>query len=348
MGANSKAPEDVAREPHPLLAQVRGKFKKAKPTAVPRIPLDQRLVDPSSLEKEESLESTPSPARTTNPDDPNEDDEMQAGGNQDAASASNSSDNNSSSASVIDEDLFIDKLVQLVSIGELSTKEEVLDVYLNNFGDYPEVSVDFVYNLTRRLAQRPETPFETIIKDYQEKQDDLMAEQRSIIRNEMANLHRIMADQTANNSAEIAKAMQAACDLKDKELILLRTELKRLKLANTLLNTDHALLKQKLAAQNLCNEKDSVIFLMEEKIELHRDAIQTQGLNFPDETPRNAPAPAPSTQSMASPPSSNREKDTVPGLHYGPESTDPGLGNIRRDDIPILEQDHGWGLHDRQ
>jgi hypothetical protein len=48
----------------------------------------------------------------------------------------------------------------------------------------------------------------------------MMAEQRSTIRNEMASMHRIMADQTAKSSAEIAKAMQAACDLKEKELLL--------------------------------------------------------------------------------------------------------------------------------
>jgi hypothetical protein len=65
--ALDKRPKDVAREPSPLLAHVRDKFRRAKPTAVPRIPLDQRLVDPSSLEKEESLESAPSPARTVNP-----------------------------------------------------------------------------------------------------------------------------------------------------------------------------------------------------------------------------------------------------------------------------------------
>jgi hypothetical protein len=70
MGANSKAPEDVAREP-------------------------------SSLKKEESLESAPSPAKTGNPDDPNEYDGMQAGGNQDATSATKSSDSDSSSASTV-------------------------------------------------------------------------------------------------------------------------------------------------------------------------------------------------------------------------------------------------------
>ncbi len=124
-----------------------------------------------------------------------------------------------------------------------------------------------------------------------------------------------MADQTATSSAEIAKAMQAACDLKEKELILLKAEHKKSKLAHTLLNTDPALLKQKQAAQseaeeyaqcqkslraaqNLCNEKDSAIFLMEEQIGLLRDAIQTQGLDFPDETPRSAPASAPSSQTM--------------------------------------------------
>ncbi len=125
-----------------------------------------------------------------------------------------------------------------------------------------------------------------------------------------------MADQTATSSAEIAMAMQAACDQKEKELILLKAEHKRLKLAHTLLNTDHALLKQKQAAQssaeeyaqcqknlraaqNLCNEKDAVIFLLEEQSGLLSDAIQTHGLDFPDETPRRTPAPAPSSQTMA-------------------------------------------------
>ncbi len=145
-----------------------------------------------------------------------------------------------------------------------------------------------------------------------------------------------------------------------------------MKLAHTLLNTNHALLKQKQAAQsdaeeyaqcqkslraaqNLCNEKDSVIFLMEEQIGLLRDAMQTQGLDFP-ETPKSAPAPAPSSNSMAPPQSRNRVKshfedavtdyraaDPVPGQHRGPESIDPGWGNIRRDNVPTPDLDHGWG-----
>jgi hypothetical protein len=147
MEANLKAPDDAARVPSPLLTHVRDKFKKTKPTAVPRILLDQRLLDPSSLGKEESLESAPSPARTVNPDDPNEDAEMQLEGNQNPASVSKSSDSDSSSSSEVDEDLFIEKLVQLASAGKLSTKEEVLDVYLDTFGEDPEVSLDFCFCL---------------------------------------------------------------------------------------------------------------------------------------------------------------------------------------------------------
>jgi hypothetical protein len=75
---------------------VRDKFRKAKPTAEPRIPLDQRLVNPSSLEKEESLEFVPSPARTVNPNDPGGDVEMQGEGNQNAASTAKGSDSDSS------------------------------------------------------------------------------------------------------------------------------------------------------------------------------------------------------------------------------------------------------------
>ncbi len=214
---------------------------------MPRIPLDQRLVDPSSLEREESLE-------TGNPDGHNEDVEMRGEGNQEAASAPKNPASESSAMSAENETLFIDRLVRLASTGDLITHEEVLDVFLLAFGDHPEVSEDFVYNLTRRLANPPETPFETIIKDYQEKQDELMAEKRSTIRNEMANMHRIMPEQTAKNTAESVKAMQAACDLKESDLGLVRAELKKLKLAHTLLNTDHALLKQKQATQSGAEE----------------------------------------------------------------------------------------------
>jgi hypothetical protein len=364
--------EEVTRESSPLLTHVRDKFRQAKPTAVPRIPLDQRLVDPSLLEKEESFESALSPLETGNPDNSNEDVEMQGEGNLNAASAEKNPAGGSSSANADDENLFIDRLVKLDSNGELRTHAEVLEVYLFAFGDHPEVTEDFVYNLTWRLANLPETPFETIITDYQEKQDELMVEQRSTIRNEMANMHRIMAERTAKNTAEIVKAMQAACDLKEKDLGLIRAGLKKLKLAHTLLNTDHALLKQKQAtqsgieeyaqcqkslraAQKLCNEKDSVIFLLEEQIGLLRDAIQTQGLDFPDETPKSAPAPAPSSNSMAPPQSRSRVKshfedavseyleDSIPGPQRGPEITDPGWGNTRKNHAPTPNLDHGWG-----
>jgi hypothetical protein len=53
------------------------------------------------------------------------------------------------------------------------------------------------------------------------------------------------------------------------------------------------------AAQNLCNEKDSVIFILEEQIEILKDVIQTQGLDLPSETPTSAPAPAPTPLTMA-------------------------------------------------
>ncbi len=291
---------------------------------MPRIPVDQRLVDPSLSEKEESIETAPSTAETAKQSSSNEDAVMQGEGNQETASAPKDPARESSAQSAEYETLFIDRLVRLASTGDLNTRDEVLDVYLAAFGDHPEVSEDFVYNLTLRLANPPETPFETIIKDYQEKQDELMADQRSTIRNEMANLHRTMAEQTAKNTAEIVKAMQAACDLKESDLGLLKIELKKLKLAHTLLNTDHALLKQKQAtqsgaeeyaqcqkslraAQNLCNEKDSVIFILEEQIGLLREAIQTQGLDLP-EAPKSAPAPTPASNSMAPPQSRSRVK----------------------------------------
>ena len=105
-----------------------------------------------------SLKNTVSPAGIVNPEDPEEDAEMRGEGNQEATSAAKSLESNSSSASTADESLFIDRLVRLASNGELSTHGEVLDVFLFTFGEQPEVSEDFFYNLTRRLANPPETP----------------------------------------------------------------------------------------------------------------------------------------------------------------------------------------------
>jgi hypothetical protein len=85
--ALDKRPEDVARVPSPLPSHVRDKFKKAKPTAVPRIPLDQRLVDPSSLATEESSDTAPSSKETAKPDSSDEDAVMQGEGNQETVSA---------------------------------------------------------------------------------------------------------------------------------------------------------------------------------------------------------------------------------------------------------------------
>jgi hypothetical protein len=63
---------------------------------------------------------------------------------------------------------------------------------------------------------------------------------------------------------------------------------------------------------------------MEEQIGILRDAVQTQGSYLPSETPMSAPAPALAPQTMARPRSRNVRRDTVLGLHYGPEHTDPG------------------------
>jgi hypothetical protein len=182
------APDEVTRESSPLLTHVRDKFKRAKPTDVPRIPLDQRLVDPSLTAEGRSLtndlldpETAPSTAETAKPNSSNEDAEMQGEGNQETASAPKDPARESSAQSTEYETLFIDRLVRLASIGDLSTRDEVLDVYLAAFGDHPEVSEDFVYNLTMRLANLPETPFETIIKDYQEKQDELIYGRTKIV-----------------------------------------------------------------------------------------------------------------------------------------------------------------------
>jgi hypothetical protein len=92
----------------------------------------------------------------------------------------------------------------------------------------------------------------------------------------------------------------------------------------------------------LCNEKDSVIFIREEQIEILKDSIQTQGLDLPSEAPTSAPTPAPAPQTMALPPSRNVGQSIVPGYHYGPEHNDPGWGSIRMNPPASNNQPRSW------
>jgi hypothetical protein len=65
---------------------------------------------------------------------------MQTGGNQGIAPTTKDLFSDSSSSDRVDEDLFIQNLVQLASSGELGTREEVVEIYLDTFGDDPGLS----------------------------------------------------------------------------------------------------------------------------------------------------------------------------------------------------------------
>jgi hypothetical protein len=73
----------------------------------------------------------------------------------------------------VDEDLFIENLEKLSASGDLDTVEGARQAYVDAFGEEMSVSGGFVFNLTHKLFQRTD-PFNRIVKNYEDKQDEMM------------------------------------------------------------------------------------------------------------------------------------------------------------------------------
>ncbi len=100
---------------------------------------------------------------------------------------SKSDDGSDSSSEEVNENLFLENLEKLAASGDLDTVEGVKQAFINAFGEEMLVSGGFVFNLTHKLFQRTD-PFNRLVKNYEDKQDEMMRAQRSFVKDEMAYL----------------------------------------------------------------------------------------------------------------------------------------------------------------
>ena len=88
-------------------------------------------------------------------------------------------------------------------------------------------------------------PLSLLIKNYEEKQNEMMKDQRKIFRDQMAYLHRKTLERVGTDTNAMKEVMKETLDKAEKELIVLRLENKSLILKHTLLSTEYAVMQAK-------------------------------------------------------------------------------------------------------
>ncbi len=161
------------------------------------------------------------PSSPTEDIDPNQDQDVRAkeSSGAEAQDLSKSDDGSDSSSEEVDENLFLENLEKLAASGDLDTVECVRQAFVNAFGEEMLVSEGFVFNLTHKLFQRTD-PFNRLVKNYEDKQDEMMRAQRNFVKDEMAYLHRKMREQLKKDSTVLAKVMQETHDKREVELTI--------------------------------------------------------------------------------------------------------------------------------
>ncbi len=135
----------------------------------------------------------------------------------------------------------------LLKNGELNTVEEVIQAILDIGGqELTQVGapITFTARIAHKLLQRSD-PLGLMIRNYEERQDDMMKDQRKIFRNEMAHLHRKTLERVGIDTKAMVQVMRETLDKSEKELATLKAENKSLILKHTLLSTEHAVMKAK-------------------------------------------------------------------------------------------------------
>ncbi len=107
--------------------------------------------------------------------------------------------------------------------------------------------ITFTARITHKLLQRSD-PLGLLIKNYEERQDDMMKDQRKLFRDQMAYLHRKTLERVGTDTKAMVKVMRETLDKAEKELITLKSENKSLILKHTLLSTEHAVMKAKYSS----------------------------------------------------------------------------------------------------
>jgi hypothetical protein len=195
------------------------------------------------------------PSSPTKVAEPNQDRDMRAQENSSAAAEDlTKSDGEAESPSDdVDEEMFLENLDKLAASGELDTVEGVKQAFINAFGEEMIVSGDLVFNLVHKLLQRTDS-FNRLVKNYEDKQDEMMRAQRNFVKDEMAYLHRKMREQLTKDSTVLAKVMQETHDKREVELKQLRTENKKSAIDLALHISDFQLYQRKYAAPSGAEE----------------------------------------------------------------------------------------------
>ncbi len=88
-------------------------------------------------------------------------------------------------------------------------------------------------------------PFNVMIKNYEKKQDERMEKQVERCKKEMDYLQQKLKENLHEDTKSMVRFMKEDNDTKEKELVALKLEHKRLTLQHTLLASDHELLRSK-------------------------------------------------------------------------------------------------------
>ncbi len=143
-------------------------------------------------------------------------------------------------------------------------------------------------------------------RNYAVKQDQMIEEQRLLCFEDMVRLHRQVKEHSLADTAQLAKDIQAFNSEREKEFLKLKNEHRLLCVSNTLLTSDHELLKlrqialtgvegytqcqQELQdAQRKLDLKTSECKVYHEQVLKSSDAIRMQSVGAPFDA---APAPA--------------------------------------------------------
>ncbi len=284
----------------------------------------ERNSSPKHIRENSPGKGARSPSPTEDPD-PNQDQNMRAkeSSSAEAEDLSKSDGESDSSSDEVDENLFLENLEKLAASGDLDTVEGVnKQAFVNAVGAEMLVSGDFVFNLTHKLFQRTD-PFNRLVKNYEDKKDEMVRAQRNFVKDEMAYLHRKMREQLKKDSAELAKVMQETYDKREVELRQLRTENQKAAIDQALLVSDfHQLFKRKNAAPSGAEElaqcqrdlrdaqirsllKDGEIQALELHIHMLKGLMHAHDIALPPETSESAPASAPPAENMPTWGSSN-------------------------------------------
>jgi hypothetical protein len=215
------------------------------------------------------------------------------------------------------------------------------------------VSGGFVFNLTHKLFQRTD-PFNHLVKNYEDKQDEMMRAQRNFVKDEMAYMHRKMREQLTKDLTVLAKVMQEVHDKREVELRSLRAENKKSAIDLALLLSDFQLFKRKSAAPSGAEElaqcqrdlrdaqirslvKDDEIQALESHIHMLKGLMHAHDIALLPETSESAPASAPPAENVPTSTWGNSNAPPVVDIYNNGWVTNPAPSPA-----PTQESYHGF------